>query len=558
MQVDLSTLERWLHVREDERLEFKAARQQFGWDDLCSYMVALANEGGGHLVLGVTDKRPRQVVGTAAFNDFRNRQQQLTQNLQLRVQATELKHPDGRVLVWTAPPRHLGVPLQHKGAYLMRSGESLRGMTPDELRRIFEETAPDFSEEICPGATMAALDPAHIARFRELWARKESRAEQDAERARLKAQRIRAMSDAETLSSCSLADERGITYAALILFATPAGLTRFLSQAEVIFEYRDEKSIIQAQTRENYRWGFIGFFDDLWGQINRRNDPVPLPAGMFRNPVFPFNEEVVREGILNAVAHRDYRSPDSIFVSQWSRERELEVVSPGGFLPGVTPENILHESKWRNRRVAEALERCGLVERSGTGADIMFRESIKEAKPRPDFEGTNERRVALHLHGAVKHPEFLQVMDAIALEKLELFNVEDYLILDEVFQKGRSTFPKEKVERLVRLGILEKLGRGKLMLARRFYEAAGTAGAYTRTRGLERPQQKELLVRHLQDCGTGGAAASELAGVLPELSRFQVLALLGELREEGRIHLLGTKRNSRWHFGPDPEPPGAL
>lgn len=400
---------------------------------------------------------------------------------------------------------------------------------------------------------MAALDPAFIARFRELWAAKEARNQQDAERARLKTQLIQAMSDTETLSSCSLADERGVTYAALVLFATQAGLTRFLSQAEVIFEYRDEKSIIQAQTRENYRWGFIGFFDSLWAQVNRRNDPVPLPAGMFRHPVFPFNEEVVREGILNAVAHRDYRSPDSIFVSQWSRERELEITSPGGFLPGVTPENILHESKWRNRRLAEALERCGLVERSGTGADIMFRESIKEAKPLPNFEGTDEWRVVLHLNGAVKHPEFLQVMDAIALDKLELFNVEDFLILDEVFQKGRTTSHKDRIERLVRLGILEKLGRGKLMLARRFYEAAGTTGAYTRTRGLERPQQKELLVRHVQDCGARGAAASELAGVLPELSRFQVLSLLNELRDERRVHLLGTKRNSRWHFGPDLE-----
>lgn len=549
MAVDLERLDLWLNKAEDERLEFKEARRQFDFDDLSKYMVALANEGGGHLVMGVTDKRPRKVVGTAAFNDYRNRQQQLTQNLQLRVQATELPHPDGRVLVWSVPGRHLGVPLQHKGAYWMRSGESLRGMTPDELRRIFEETAPDFSAEICAGATMAALDPAYLARFRELWARKEFRAEQDAARATQKEQRILALSDEETLSSCSLADERGLTYAALILFATPAALTRFLSQAEVIFEYRDERSIIQAQTRENYRWGFIGYFDELWAQINRRNDPVPLPAGMFRNPVFPFNEEVVREGILNAVAHRDYRAPDSIFVNQWSRERELKIESPGGFLPGVTPENVLHESKWRNRRIAEALERCGLVERSGTGMDIMFRESIREAKPKPSFEGTTDHRVVLNLHGAVKHPEFLQVMDAIAFQKLELFQVDDFLILDEVFEKGRTAFPKDKVDRLVRLGVLERLGRGKLMLARRFYEAAGSAGAYTRTRGLERPQQKELLVRHLRDCREDGAAARELGGVLPELSRFQVLDLLSELRDEGRIHLIGEKRNARWYLG---------
>ncbi|MGM9320866.1 RNA-binding domain-containing protein [Deinococcus aquaticus] len=553
MTVDLTALARWMQDPEDERLEFKAARRQYDSDDLSRYMVALANEGGGHLVMGVTDQRPRQVCGTEAFGDYRNRQQQLTQNLRLRVTVTELAHPDGRVLVWSVPPRHLGVPLDHKGAYLMRSGESLRGMTFDELRRIADEVAPDYSAEICRGATRDDLDPLLIARFRELWAQRERRAEQDAVRGLERAQRILALSDDSTLESSSLADERGITYAALILMGTAQALTRHLSQAEVIFEFREDKGVIQAQARENYRVGFLGFLEDLWEQVNRRNDPVPLPAGMFRLPVFPFNEGVVREGILNAVAHRDYRSPESIFIRQWGRERELEIVSPGGFLPGVTPETILHESKWRNRRVAEALERCGLVERSGQGADIMFRESIKEAKPYPTFEGTTDQRVALHLYGAVGNPEFLQVMDAIAQERLEIFQVEDFMLLDEVFRRGRSTFVNERVERLVRLGVLERLGRGRLMLARRFYEASGSAGAYTRTRGLERPRQKELLAQHLRDSGANGAAASELADVLPELTRFQVLSLLKELQQDGRAHLQGLRRTARWHLGPQPD-----
>lgn len=552
MTVDLTTLEHWMQNPEDERLEFKEARRQFGWDDLSGYMVALANEGGGHLVMGVTDRQPRQVCGTAAFSNYRNAQQQLTQNLKLRVTVTELDHPDGRVLVWSVPPRHLGIPLDHKGAYLMRSGESLRGMTFDELRRIADEVAPDYSAEICRGASRADLDPLLIARFRELWAQRERRAEPDTTRGLERAQRILALSDDSTLESSSLADERGITFAALILMGTAQALTRHLSAAEVIFEFREDKGIIQAQTRENYRVGFLGFLDDLWAQVNRRNDPVPLPAGMFRVPVFPFNEQIVREGILNAVAHRDYRSPESIFIRQWGRERELEIVSPGGFLPGVTPETILHESRWRNRRIAEALERCGLVERSGQGADIMFRESIKEAKPYPTFEGTTDQRVALHLYGAVGNPEFLQVMDAISQEKLEIFQVEDFMLLEEVFRRGRSTFASERVERLVRLGVLERLGRGRLMLARRFYEASGSAGAYTRTRGLERPRQKELLAQHLRDSGAAGAAASELAQVLPELSRFQVLALLNELKEEGRTELQGTRRAARWYFTSPP------
>ncbi|MEH1852166.1 MAG: ATP-binding protein [Nostoc sp.] len=66
--ITLETLEKWLLVpTETERLEFKEAKQQFDSTKLLKYCVALANEGGGYIVLGVTDKRPCQVVGSLAW-----------------------------------------------------------------------------------------------------------------------------------------------------------------------------------------------------------------------------------------------------------------------------------------------------------------------------------------------------------------------------------------------------------------------------------------------------------------------------------------------------------
>lgn len=52
---------------ETQNLEFKEAKNHFNWDKLAGYCVALANEGGGHLLLGVADKLPRPVVGTSVF-----------------------------------------------------------------------------------------------------------------------------------------------------------------------------------------------------------------------------------------------------------------------------------------------------------------------------------------------------------------------------------------------------------------------------------------------------------------------------------------------------------
>ena len=54
----------------------------------------------------------------------------------------------------------------------MRVGESLKPMTPDQLKKIFDENTPDFSAEICPGATVEDMDPIAIQSFRAKWRQK--------------------------------------------------------------------------------------------------------------------------------------------------------------------------------------------------------------------------------------------------------------------------------------------------------------------------------------------------------------------------------------------------
>jgi ATP-dependent DNA helicase RecG len=154
--ITLETLEKWLNApAETENLEFKEARQHFNKVDLLKYCVALANEGGGYLVFGITNKPPRQVVGSQAFpsqtslNEIKSR---IVEKLRFRVDVTELAHPKGRVLVFEIPPRPVGQAYTFDGAYLMRSGEDLRPMTPDVLKKIFAEDQQDW---FCQPAMLA-------------------------------------------------------------------------------------------------------------------------------------------------------------------------------------------------------------------------------------------------------------------------------------------------------------------------------------------------------------------------------------------------------------------
>ena len=133
---------------EDQNLEFKEAKTQFDNKKLYKYCVALANEGGGHLLMGIADKPPRDVVGTAAFNNPTEMASKLFTAIGFRVDIHEVAHPDGRVLVFEIPSQPRGTAYHFGGAYLMRSGEELVPMSEDQLRRIFDEGKPSWLEEV--------------------------------------------------------------------------------------------------------------------------------------------------------------------------------------------------------------------------------------------------------------------------------------------------------------------------------------------------------------------------------------------------------------------------
>lgn len=131
---------------ETQNLEFKEAATQYDTRKLCRYCVAIANEGGGHLVLGIADKPPRPVVGSQAFPDTQDIAEKLFHWLGFRVDVEAVAHPDGRVLVFSIPGRPRGTAYHHEGAYLMRSGEELVPMSEDQLRKIFAEGQPGWLE----------------------------------------------------------------------------------------------------------------------------------------------------------------------------------------------------------------------------------------------------------------------------------------------------------------------------------------------------------------------------------------------------------------------------
>ncbi len=161
MKTTLDEIEAWRSLpSETERLEFKEAKNTFDDDKLFRYCVALANEGGGHLVLGMTDKPPRRIVGSLAYPNP-NVAKKILDELRFRVDVEAFPHSDGRLVIFHVPSRPVGSAYAYKGAYLMRSHESLVAMPESRLRQILSEGQPDWSEQValcdCDGSDVVRL-----------------------------------------------------------------------------------------------------------------------------------------------------------------------------------------------------------------------------------------------------------------------------------------------------------------------------------------------------------------------------------------------------------------
>ena len=526
----LDSVEELLEAKEGEHVQFKEAKNRFDFGEAARCCCALANDGGGKLVFG---KRPRSVVGSRAFEQPERTRMGLIDKLKINVDFQLFTYEEKRVLVFDVKSRPIGLPILYEGVAWIYDGDTLKEMPEEKRRKIYEEIGTDFSGKICDGATIKDLDETAIEAFRAKWIEKSGN------------KKLATRSKEQILIDCGAMTDAGVTYAALILFGKSEALVRFLPQAEIIFEYRSSEASGPANQREEFKSGFFTCYDRIWELVNLRNDKQHYQEGFFVFDISTFNERVVREAILNAVSHRNYQFGGSIFVRQY-RDR-LVVESPGGLPFGITLDNILDRQLPRNRRIAEILSLCGMVERSGQGMNLMFELSVQEAKPLPDFTGTDDFFVSVTLNGLILDKAMLSVINRISEKSTELLSTEDFLAIDALYHDHPLNGKMQaRLPRLVEMGIVEHIGRKKYVLARSLYAATGKTGVHTRHVGLDKDTNKALLLKHIRQNNDVGTPFKELQQVLPGLTRGQIQRLMQELKDSHQVYPQGKTSAARW------------
>jgi ATP-dependent DNA helicase RecG len=341
---------------------------------LAEILVALANAEGGTLLVGV-DARSGAARGLADPDAALDRalEAALATDPPLIIPLPRIEEIEGRpVLVARVPP---GLPhvYSHKGKYLIREGARTRPLTPRQLRHLMMERGATSFESLAPeGACLDDLDWTKVERYASGPVRSPAASSQDVLLRR----------------GCLARGEGGSlrpTYAGLLLFGREP--QRWVSAAEILVARYAGTTMGDSFIKEEIR-------GTLPEQIHRAEAFVTgnirrgvRLRGLERVEETEYPVEVVREAIVNAVAHRDYQiQGDEIRIFLFADR--IEFYSPGR-LPGhVTVENLVHERYSRNETVVQVLSDMGFNERLGYGIDRMIRLMDEAGLPRPAFTET--------------------------------------------------------------------------------------------------------------------------------------------------------------------------
>jgi ATP-dependent DNA helicase RecG len=377
-------IDTWLlSPSEHQRLEFKEAKTQFDNTKLYRYCVAIANEGGGHLLLGVSDAKPRRVVGSQAFNNPIGMAEKLFQNVGFRVDIEEVLHADGRVVVFHIPPRPLGTAYNFEGAYLMRVGETLTPMSEDQLRRIFAEGQPDWLERPAKDGLTAldVVDLLDTQTFFELL-------------------KLPYPSDRQgvldKLRSERLVHEENngfvVTHLAAILLAKD--LRRFddvSRKAPRVVTYKAKGKLetkADITGTKGYAVGFQGLVSYVMSQLPQNE--VIENALRIESKLLP--EVVIRELLANALIHQDFMERGVSPMVEIYADR-LEISNPGE--PLVPVERFIDGYQSRNERLADLMRRFGICEEKSSGIDRTVEAAEVHQLPAPDFQVGFKRTIVV-------------------------------------------------------------------------------------------------------------------------------------------------------------------
>jgi ATP-dependent DNA helicase RecG len=391
---------------ENQHFDRKSLRKVTGgsaaWAELALDCVAFANAQGGSLLIGIEDAQdlppPGQTLPPGLAETVARRMRELTVNVELATRISMAPH--GGEFLELRVARAQGVASTSDGRYALRIGDESKPVVGDDITRLLNDR-PARPWESLPvaGLVRSGLDADQCAAF--VAAVRAS--------ARVKGS-VKEKSADELLDHYDLTAGDTVTHLGALLLGRRQDRAR-LGTAPVVqcLKYDEQGSKVNKWVWDDHSLSPLQLVDAVWQGVPDFRETYELPEGLYRRSVPAFDEKVLRELLVNALVHRPYTQRGDIFLNL--HPDRLEVVNAGRLPLGVSPQTILHDSRRRNDGLARVFHDLGLMEREGSGFDLMYERLLSSGRPPPlPTEGIDS--VTVTVQRRIVKPQVIALIDS--------------------------------------------------------------------------------------------------------------------------------------------------
>ncbi len=552
-----------LPSKESLTVEFKSDVKRISDDVILDNVVALANTDGGHLFLGVEDDgtptgvhrthrdttRLNAFLGNNTVPPIATRVNVLWDDAR-SVQVIDIEVPRCASVEATAAGKMTRRRLKADG-----QPETVP-MYPYEIAtRLSSLDKLDYSALTATGASMDDIDPKEIDRLREIVS-----GSKYSDKALLE------LDDDGILGALRLvAEEDGRcvpNVAGILLLGRMGTLEQLMPTYSSAFQVLVGTDV---PVNEELQMPMLRAIQEMDAMLRPWNPEHEYMDGMFRSSVPEFDRRAFREAVVNAFGHRDYSRLGRVLVQV--SDEGMTISNPGGFIEGVTIENLLTvEPHGRNPRLMDALKRIGLAESTGRGVDRIYEGSLQYGRPLPDWSESSNTSVRLFIARSAPDDAFMELLEEERQRTGAIPSLRVMMVLDALKQQRRMTLTELSktlhmshavvrgvAEHLVEAGIVEATGFGKgraYILSSRVYVRKGEAMAHTLQSDIDKIRHAELVLKLARE--QGFVANRDVVSML-HLGDKQAYKLLRELVKEGRLVLKGRGAGSKYYLADDTE-----
>ena len=530
----------------------KVTGKTTAWVELALDCVCFANAQGGSLWIGVEDGQvlppAGQTVPAGVLEQTAKRMRELTVNVQVAPRL--MVAANGAEWIELVVARSVGVASTADGRYSVRIGDTCQPVVGDDVLRLINDRPVRPWELLpVPGLAPGSLDGEKVAAF--------VAAIHDSDRVK---DSVKEKSSTELLAHYDLASADGVTHLGVLLVGRRedrAGLGTAPVVQCLKFDERGAK--VNKWVWDEHSLSPVELVDAVWQGVPDFRETYELPDGLYRRSVPAFDDKVLRELLVNALVHRPYTQRGDIFLNL--HPDRLEVVNPGRLPLGVTPQTILHASRRRNDGLARVFHDLKLMEREGSGFDLMYERLLASGRPAPvASEGVDS--VCIAVTRRIVKPQVIALIDdadqrfqlsqreRITLGALAQADGLTAIDLCRALEVGSADALKPWLGRLLALGLVRTTGRTKGL--RYFVAPALLHGAKVPTvTTLARiePHRLGALVREDVRRYPSSAIGEIHLRVGPELGRAQLKRVLADLVQRGELLMDGVKRAARYRLG---------